>query len=85
LYYVDKLGRPCEHFLEVVHVRDTTSLSLKEAIQDLLVGHRLTLTQICGQGYDRASNMRGEIEGLKIFFLKDSPSACYIHCFAHQL
>jgi hypothetical protein len=85
LCYVDKLERPCEHFLGVVHVRDTTSLSLKEAIQDLLVGHQLTLTQIRGQGYDRASNMRGKIKGLKILFLKDSPSAYYIHCFAHQL
>jgi hypothetical protein len=85
LRYVDKLGMPCEHFLGVVYVRDTTSLSLKEAIQDLLVGHHLTLTQIRGQGYDGASNMRGGIKGLKILFLKDSPSAYYIHCFAHQL
>jgi hypothetical protein len=82
---IDKLGRPCEHFFGVVHVRDTTSLSLKEAIQDLLVGHGLTLTQIRSQGYDGASNIRGRIKGLKTLFLKDSPSAYYIHCFAHQL
>jgi hypothetical protein len=44
LCYIDKLGRPCEYFLGVVHVRATTSLSLKEAIQDLLVGHLLILT-----------------------------------------
>jgi hypothetical protein len=37
LRYIDKLGRPCEHFLGVVHVRATTSLSLKEAIQDKFV------------------------------------------------
>jgi hypothetical protein len=85
LRYVDKLERPCENFLGVVHVRDTTSLSLREAIQDLLVGHQLTLTQIRGQGYDGANNMRGGIIGLKTLFLKDSPSAYYIHYFAHQL
>jgi hypothetical protein len=85
LRYVDKIGRSCEHFLGVVHVRDTTSLSLKQAIQALLVGHHLTVTQICGQGYDGASNMRGEIKGLKTLFLKDSPSAYYIQYFAHQL
>jgi hypothetical protein len=45
----------------------------------------LTLTQIRGQGYDGASNMRGEIKGLKTLFLKDSPSTYYIHCFAYQL
>jgi hypothetical protein len=83
LCYVDKVERPCEHFLRVVHVRDTTSLSLKEAIQDLLVDHHLTLTQIRGQGYDMAINMRGGIKGLKTLFFKDSPSAYYIHCFAH--
>jgi hypothetical protein len=65
LCYVDKLGRPCEHFLGVVHVRDTTSLSLKEAIQDLLVSYQLTLTQIHGQGYDGVSNMREGIKGFK--------------------
>jgi hypothetical protein len=84
LRYVDKLGRPCEHFLGVVHVRDTTSLSLKEAIH-LLIHHRLTLTQIRGQGYDGANNMRGAIKGLKTLSLKDSPSAYYIRYFAHQL
>ena len=57
LRFVDKLGRPCEHFLGVVHVGDTTSLSLKEAIEDLLVDNHLTMTQIRGQGYDGASNM----------------------------
>jgi hypothetical protein len=29
--------------------------------------------------------MRGGIKGLKTLFLKDSPSAYYIHYFAHQL
>lgn len=32
LRYVDKVGRPNEHFIGVVHVGDTTSLSLKDAI-----------------------------------------------------
>ncbi|XP_075088081.1 uncharacterized protein LOC107824361 [Nicotiana tabacum] len=36
-------------------------------------------------GYDGASNMRGEISGLKTLIMKNSSSACYIHCFAHQL
>ncbi|XP_072149495.1 uncharacterized protein [Setaria viridis] len=85
LRYVDKLGRPCEHFIGVVHVDDTTSLSLKEAIEGLLVSHRLTMTQIRGQGYDGASNMKGDIKGLKTLILQESPSAYYIHCFAHQL
>ncbi|XP_066351353.1 uncharacterized protein [Miscanthus floridulus] len=85
LCFVDKLGRPCEHFIGVVHVDDTTSLSLKEAIKGLLDSNGLSMTQIRGQGYDGASNMKGDIKGLKTLIMKESPSAYYIHCFAHQL
>jgi hypothetical protein len=85
LPYVDKLGRPCEHFIGVVHVDDTSSLSLKEAIEALLVSNGLTTTQIRGQRYDGVSNMKGGIKGLKTLIMKESPSAYYIHCFAHQL
>jgi hypothetical protein len=85
LRYVDKLGRICERFLGVVHVSDTTSLSLKVAILSLLKDHHLSPTQIRGQGYDGASNMKGEIKGLKTLIMKESPSSYYIHCFAHQL
>jgi hypothetical protein len=85
LRYVDKLGRPCEHFIGVVHVDDTSSLSLKEAIEALLVSNGLATAQIRGQGYDGASNMNGGIKGLKTLIMKESPSAYYIHCFAHQL
>ncbi|XP_028094726.1 zinc finger MYM-type protein 1-like [Camellia sinensis] len=38
-----------------------------------------------GQGYDRASNMQGEFNGLKTLILKENPCAYYVHCFAHQL
>ena len=38
-----------------------------------------------GQGYDGASNMRGEFNGLKTLILKENPYAYYVHCFAHQL
>ena len=85
LRYVDKLGRIRERFLGVVHVANTTSLSLKDAIWTLLDDQHLTLTQVRGQGYDGASNMKGEIKGLKTLIMRESPSAYYIHCFAHQL
>ncbi|CAA7044917.1 unnamed protein product [Microthlaspi erraticum] len=38
-----------------------------------------------GQGYDGASNMSGEFNGLKALILKENGSAYYVHCFAHQL
>ena len=43
------------------------------------------MSRIRGQGYDGASNMRGEFNGLKAKILEENNSAYYVHCFAHQL
>jgi hypothetical protein len=43
------------------------------------------MTRIRGQGYDGASNMKGDIKGLKTLIMQESHCAYYIHCFAHQL
>ncbi|XP_056695018.1 uncharacterized protein [Spinacia oleracea] len=80
-----KKGKVIERFLGIVHVADTTSLSLKEAIIALLNEHSLSLSSVRGQGYDGASNMKGEINGLKTLIMNETPSAYYVHCFAHQL
>ncbi|XP_039002229.1 zinc finger MYM-type protein 1-like [Hibiscus syriacus] len=83
--YVDKKGMIKERFLGIVHVGDTTSLSLKEDIFSLLDEHSLRFSRIRGQGYDGASNMKGELNGLKTLIMRETQFAYYIHCFAHQL
>ena len=45
----------------------------------------LSFDRIRGQGYDEASNMRGELGGLKTLIQQENASAFYIHCFAHRL
>ena len=45
----------------------------------------LDIQNIRGQGYDGASNMRGEWNGLQALILNDCPYVYYIHCFAHRL
>ena len=85
LRYVDKCGFVKERFIEVVHVKETTSSYLKAAIDSLFAGFKLSLKQVRGQGYDGASNMRGEFNGLKSLIMRESSSAYYVHCFAHQL
>ncbi|KAK1384272.1 hypothetical protein POM88_022007 [Heracleum sosnowskyi] len=54
LRYVDKRGCIVVRFLGVVHVSDTTSLSLTAGVVELLEKHNLSITNVRGQGYDGA-------------------------------
>jgi hypothetical protein len=83
--FVDKDGFIRERFLDIVHVHDTSSATLKEELSSLLSHHGLDVQNIRGQGYDGASNMRGEWNGLQAKFMAECPYAYYVHCFAHQL
>ena len=80
---MDFKGRVVERFLGIVHVSDTTALSLKAAIEALFSKHNLSLSRIRGQGYDGASNMQGEFNGLKTLIMNMNASAYYVHCVAH--
>ncbi|KAL1815817.1 hypothetical protein ACET3Z_018391 [Daucus carota] len=70
--YVNNLGEVLERFVGVVHVKDTTALSLKSAIENFLLKHGLSMLKIRGQGYDGASNMRGQLNGLKSLILNEN-------------
>ncbi|KAL7606700.1 hypothetical protein Lser_V15G16169 [Lactuca serriola] len=85
LRYADSLGFVKERFIRLVRVKDTSSLTLKNAINEVLTSNKLSFSQIIGQGYDGASNMRGEFNGLKALILQENDTAFYVHCFAHQL
>lgn len=85
LRYVDKKGRVVERFLGIVQVENTSSLTLKSAIESLLASQSLSFSRVRGQGYDGASNMKGHVNGLKKLIMDECPSAYYVHCFAHQL
>jgi len=82
---VNKKGQVVERFLGIKHVKLTTSEALKRAIVEVLSAHGLTIAKIRGQGYDGASNMRGEFNGVQKLIRDENPYAFYIHCFAHQL
>ncbi|KAL7104054.1 hypothetical protein ACP275_08G220400 [Erythranthe tilingii] len=85
LRYVNNEGKIIERFLGVVHVPNTTSRCLKASLECLLATFGLSLSRVRGQGYDGASNMQGEFNGLKSLILKENKSAFYVHCFVHQL
>ncbi|XP_019087433.1 PREDICTED: zinc finger MYM-type protein 1-like [Camelina sativa] len=84
-HFFDKYGIVKERFIGIIHVKETSSLSLKYAIDYLFAKYGLSLKKLRGQGYDGASNIKGEFNGLRSLILKESSSAYYVHCFAHQL
>lgn len=85
LRFVDKDDFVQERFFDVSHVADTTARTLKDAICVIFSRRSLDVRKIRGQGYDGASNMRGEWKGLHARFINDCPYAYYVHCFAYWL
>ena len=85
LRFVDKKGHVVKHLLGFERVTNTSALSLKAVIEDLFARHGLSLSRLRKQGYDGASNMRSEFNGLKTLILKENEYAYYVHCFSHQL
>ena len=74
-----------DRFLALHHVKDTTSKALKNALYGTLDHYKLSISRIRGQGYDGASNMRGEFNDLQRKILDENPYAFYVHCYAHRL
>ena len=68
LCYVDKLGHVNERFSGITHVNNIATVTLKSAIDEVFNKHSLSLGRLRGQGYDGASNMRDELNGLKPLF-----------------
>ncbi|KAK9757391.1 hypothetical protein RND81_01G159100 [Saponaria officinalis] len=85
LRFVDKNGYIQERLFDLIHIKETNALYLKGAIEKCLLAHKLNIENIRGQGFDGASNMRGEWSGLQALFLNECPYAYYVHCFAHRL
>ncbi|KAK9052968.1 hypothetical protein SSX86_029598 [Deinandra increscens subsp. villosa] len=85
LRFVDAKGVIRERFLDIVHVQDTVAATLKDSLWNRLSSLNFDTGKIRGQGYDGASNMSGEWNGLQALVRQDSPYAYYVHCFAHRL
>ncbi|XP_028075464.1 zinc finger MYM-type protein 1-like [Camellia sinensis] len=83
--HIDKIGQLIERFIGIEHVANTIALSLKQAMENLFSRLGLSISRLWSQGYDGASNMQCELNGLKTLILRKNPCAYYVHCFAHQL
>ncbi|KAH9746505.1 hypothetical protein KPL70_004433 [Citrus sinensis] len=75
LRYVDKTRHVVECFIGTEHVIDTKAISLKPSLDTLFARHGLSMSRLHGQGYGGASNMQGELNGLKLLILKENKFA----------
>ncbi|XP_026428166.1 zinc finger MYM-type protein 1-like [Papaver somniferum] len=82
LRYVDIDGYVQERFFDIQRVDDTCALTLKNGIKKILNYYDLQVENMRGPGYDGASNMRGQWNGLQALFRKECK---YVYCFAHRL
>ncbi|ESQ38729.1 hypothetical protein EUTSA_v10029343mg [Eutrema salsugineum] len=76
--FVDKYRIVKERFIGLVHVKETSSLSLKCAVDSLFAKHRLSTNKLRGEGYDGASNMKVEFNGLTALILRENNSTYYV-------
>jgi hypothetical protein len=85
LRFVDKDDVLQERFFDCIHVKNTRALTLKQEISHVLCSHSFDVQNLRGQGYNGASNMKGELNGLQALFLRECPYAYCVHCYAHRL
>ena len=83
--FVDSHGVIQERFFDLIHVKNTKTMTLKNELSKVLSSYAFDVQNLQGQGYDGASNMKGELNGLQALFLKECPYAYYVHCYAHRL
>ncbi|KAL8484519.1 hypothetical protein ACS0TY_026993 [Phlomoides rotata] len=67
-------------YVILVHVSDTTAISLEKDIDFLFSTYRLSISSLRGQGYDGASNMSGELQCL-LYSLFCSSTSTHTCCY----
>ncbi|CAN1128241.1 Zinc finger MYM-type protein 1, partial [Linum perenne] len=84
LRFVNSSSIVRERFFGIKSVVKTTSATLKKVICEILSEHNLPIQKLRGQGYDGASYISRQYNGLKALFLQDCPYAYFVHCFSHR-
>ncbi|XP_062179500.1 uncharacterized protein LOC133884156 [Phragmites australis] len=83
--FVDEDGVLQERLFDLIHVRNTKALTLKEELCHVLSSYSFDVQNLRDQGYDDASNMKGELNGLQALFLRECPYSYYVHCYTLRL
>ncbi|GKD53529.1 zinc finger MYM-type protein 1 [Tanacetum coccineum] len=74
-----------ESFLGFLSVDDMTGQGLFDVTHDELNSLDLDIDDVCGQGYDNGSNIKGKHQGVQKNVLDINPRAFYTPCGCHSL
>ncbi|CAM5104381.1 unnamed protein product [Natator depressus] len=74
-----------EHFLGFVPLKETTGAFMAETILQELKTMSLSVENLCGQGYDNGSNMKGKDNGVQRRRMEINPRAFFVPCSVHSL
>lgn len=80
-----EMGKPVEHFLGMVHIKEVDAKSITEALLHFLRAKGIDLKKLRGLGFDGASTMSGCRSGVQLRMRCCAPSSLYIHCHCHRL
>ena len=77
--------KPVEHFLGIVHVKETNAKALSYYLTTFLQSKNIGFGRMRGLGFDGTNTMSGHISGVQRRLRVLAPSAIYIHCRSHKL
>jgi len=78
-------GEAVEHFLEVIHLKETNAGAITTALQEYLKQKDINPVSIIGMGFDGATTFSGKISGVQARLKLNSPYAAYIPRKSHKL
>ena len=78
-------NKPVEHFLGIIHAKETNAEALTGYLKDFLQSKAIKLENMRGLGFDGTNTMSGHRTGVQNHLRFLSPNALYIYCRFHQL
>ena len=83
--FVDNNKDIREEFLSFLELERITGEKIAEGILGFLKENHIPVVNMCGHGYDGASNMSSAGVGVQGRILKEALLATYVHCYGHCL
>ena len=83
--YINGIGEICEDFIGFVKLEKTDANSISEKLLSSVEGWGLSMSYLVAQGYDGASVMSSDKNGVQAKIRVKYPNATYVHCCSHVL